>query len=174
MVPGENYLLEMITEFSKANIRFIVAGGVAMVLHGIERMTIDLDIAVDFEQENIAKFLECVYRWKMVPRAPLSIDILRDTEKLAALSREKNALVFTLVDNDNPFKQIDIFIAPEMSYKILSENVQKLTVGNHDILVVSPEKLLELKENIIEPRDKDLYDISSLKKLIKKQRQKND
>lgn len=42
----ENYLKEMLVTLTDAGVEFVVGGGVACVLHGVERVTLDLDIAV--------------------------------------------------------------------------------------------------------------------------------
>jgi hypothetical protein len=39
----ENYLKEMLVTFGDAGVEFVVGGGVACVLHGVERVTLDLD-----------------------------------------------------------------------------------------------------------------------------------
>jgi len=41
----------------KNNIRYAVAGGVALVLHGVVRFTADVDLIVDLEQENLRRFV---------------------------------------------------------------------------------------------------------------------
>jgi hypothetical protein len=96
MPDRTNHLKDLILELTRARVRFIVAGGVAMVLHGIERMTVDLDIMLDFEPENVDRFLVCASRLGLTPRAPVSADILRDREKITELVEGKNALVFPI------------------------------------------------------------------------------
>ncbi len=39
------------------NVRYAVAGGVALVLHGVVRFTADLDLIVDLEPENLSRFV---------------------------------------------------------------------------------------------------------------------
>ena len=51
----------------------------------------------------------------------------------------------------------------------LVRNARKVTINDKEISVVSPQKLLELKKNIKEPREKDLFDIQELKKIIEKE-----
>ena len=38
--------------------RFAIAGGLAVVLHGVPRMTFDLDIVVDLEVENLLRLVD--------------------------------------------------------------------------------------------------------------------
>jgi hypothetical protein len=46
-------LLERLTD---AHVEFCIIGGVAAVLHGATRMTVDLDIAAPFTEENLTRF----------------------------------------------------------------------------------------------------------------------
>ena len=41
-------------------IRYLVVGAVAVNLHGIPRMTADLDVMVDLEKENVHRFIEMI------------------------------------------------------------------------------------------------------------------
>ncbi len=42
----QNHLNEILMVLSEKNVEFVVAGGVAVVLHEVERLTLDLDLAV--------------------------------------------------------------------------------------------------------------------------------
>jgi intracellular sulfur oxidation DsrE/DsrF family protein len=37
-----NHLKDILTALAKKGVRFVVCGGVAVALHGVERMTLDL------------------------------------------------------------------------------------------------------------------------------------
>ena len=47
-----NYLEELLRKLTEQKVRFVVAGGVAAVLHGVERTTMDLDIALEMSQKT--------------------------------------------------------------------------------------------------------------------------
>ncbi len=53
----KNHLTEILLALADARVDFVVAGGVAAVLHGVERVTMDLDLAVDLRPENVQAFL---------------------------------------------------------------------------------------------------------------------
>ena len=50
-----NYLREILENLVEQDVKFIICGGVAAVLHGVERMTIDLDISLDLERTDYFK-----------------------------------------------------------------------------------------------------------------------
>ena len=53
MKRAKNSLLEIIETLNKKKVNYIIAGGVAVVLQGVERLTMDLDTAVSLEEENV-------------------------------------------------------------------------------------------------------------------------
>ena len=54
----ENYLKEMLVTLADAGVEFVVGGGVACVLHGVERVTLDLDVAVQLNAPNLDRYRE--------------------------------------------------------------------------------------------------------------------
>jgi hypothetical protein len=53
----ENYLKEMLVTLADAGVEFVVRGGVACVLHGVERVTLDLDVAVQMNSSNLDRLI---------------------------------------------------------------------------------------------------------------------
>jgi hypothetical protein len=161
-----NHLLEILTVLSREKVDFIIYGGVAAVLHGVERMTLDIDLAVDTGTENLLRFLHAMELLAMVPRAPVAPGVLLDKAFREQMVKEKGALVFTFLDPEQPFKQIDVSLKAELSYTALITHTIKKTIGKTVVKCVSVEKLLQLKERVEHPRQKDLLDIAALKRML--------
>ncbi len=161
-----NHLKEIIITLADSGVDFIICGGVALALHGVERMTMDIDIALDMREGNIQKFLDAMKSLELVPRAPVSADSLLDPEKRRLMIEEKNALVFTFIDTRIPFRQVDIFLGEE-AFNSMEDDVEMIEIDRHKIRVVSKKRLLQMKKEISPQRDKDVYDINALEKLIK-------
>lgn len=166
MENSKNILLEIIEALNFEGVNYIIAGGVAVVLHGVERLTMDLDTAVSLDKENIEKFLKVMKNLNLVPRLPVSADSLLDPEKIRIMVEEKNAIVFTFIDPHFPLKQVDFFMLKELSYESLIQYSEELDLGQHKIKVVAKQKLVDLKLKVNPMRDKDLFDIRELQKLI--------
>jgi hypothetical protein len=167
----ESHLVEILCALSDHQVDFVVAGGVAMVLHGVERTTLDLDLAVSLETENLHRFLEAMTNLRLVPRAPVPAEIILDQESVAALIREKNALVFTFWSPKEPYRQIDLFLTPENSFDDLIADAYLLEIRARVIRVASRRKLIEMKSRVRPIREKDISDIRALTELETKERQ---
>ncbi|HEY5122111.1 MAG TPA: hypothetical protein VIK14_00085 [Ignavibacteria bacterium] len=158
-------LFNLLKELSKANIKYVVCGGVACVLQGVERATFDLDIAFSFTKEDLDKLLKITEKFKLIPRIPEPVKNLYDEEKREKWVREKGALVYTFFSSSGPL-QIDIFLSYPISFQELFVNADIIKVEGLEVYVSSKEDLLKAKKKIIPLRDKDKIDIKELKKLI--------
>ena len=78
VVSQESHLVEILCALSDHHVDFVVAGGVAMVLHGVERTTLDLDVAVSLEPDNLRRFLEAMTHLRLAHRAPVPAEIILD------------------------------------------------------------------------------------------------
>ena len=170
VMSQESHLVEILCALSDHRVDFVVAGGVAMVLHGVERTTLDLDVAVSLEPDNLRRFLEAMANLRLVPRAPVPPEIILDRESIARLIREKNALVFTFWSPQEPYRQIDLFLTRENSFDDLIADAYLLDIRARVIRVASRRKLIEMKSRVRPVRAKDISDIRALTELEKKER----
>jgi hypothetical protein len=161
----ESHLIEILCTLQARGVDFVVAGGVAMVLHGVERMTLDLDVAVSLEPENLKRFLSALSQLNLVPRAPIPADTILDAARVEELIQEKNALVFTFWNPQEPYRQIDMFLTRENSFDDLIADAHALIIRGRTIRVASRRKLIEMKSRVRPIREKDLNDIKALTKI---------
>lgn len=166
MVEQKNSLLEIVNVLNAKGVEYIIAGGVAVVLQGVERLTMDLDAAVSLDKENIENFLAAMKELKLQPRLPLPADSLLDSEKIRIMCEEKNALVFTFIDPNSPIRQVDFFLSKELSYEALKNDFEEMDLEGIKIKVLTKQKLVELKLRVNPMRDKDMTDIKELQKRI--------
>jgi len=164
-----NRFESLLTALSDSHADFIVAGGVACVLQGVERVTLDLDLALRFTPKSLSGFLEVMTDFGLVPRAPVSAEILADPKARKAIVDTKHAIVFTFLDPDDPFWHVDVFLTDELSYPTLRGSCDKVELDDCSILILSKQKLLELKKAIRPPRSKDQLDMTELARLLKQE-----
>ncbi len=55
-----NLLKDVFSSFQKHNVRYLVIGGIAAVLHGVPRATFDLDILIEANEENAQRLLKAL------------------------------------------------------------------------------------------------------------------
>ena len=55
-----------------------MCGGVAAVLHGVERMTMDIDLSLDLDRSNLEKFISVMKNMNLKPRVPVPPESILD------------------------------------------------------------------------------------------------
>ena len=143
--------------------RYLVVGGVAVVLHGIVRLTVDLDLMVDLESKNLRRFIEAMKSLGYKPRAPVAASDLLDQEKRRQWADEKNMLVFSFYNPKKPYEVVDIFIDEPIDFDEAYSGRKTYKAGSLNIPVISIENLKKLKKS--SGREQDKLDIEALKAL---------
>jgi hypothetical protein len=64
-------LVKVFQALNKRRVRYLVAGGVAAVLYGNPRFTKDLDLFVDFDENNLKKLVRTFKFLRFTPRIPV-------------------------------------------------------------------------------------------------------
>ena len=157
---------EIISALLEADVDFIVGGGVACVLQGVERVTMDVDIAVATDPENFSRFIGVMEDLGLKPRVPVDPRTLLDDRVLDNIINEKHALVFSFLDPDLPTRHVDIFLRNDLNHEALSPHVETVQFRGRVLKVVSKQKLLDIKLAISPPRTKDRIDIEFLQKNV--------
>jgi predicted nucleotidyltransferase len=160
-----NHINEILLALADARVDFVVGGGVAAVLHGVERVTLDVDLALNMEPANVEKFLGAMQELRLKPRVPVPARDLMSSEAVQRMIAEKGAIVFSFVDFDRPLRHVDIFLRRDLSFEELSGSAHMVLVEGRAIKIIGIEKLLQIKRTILPLRDKDLIDIKELEKL---------
>lgn len=166
----KNHLQELLVALSGAGVRYVVCGGVAVALHGVERMTLDLDLSVEMTGKNLQLFLDVMAVQQMQPRVPVAPEVILDPEKRKIIIEEKNARVFTFVDSKRPYRQVDIFLVNRFQYADLLKDAEIIEINGNTVYIASVSKLIEMKRDVQPLREKDSLDIKHLEQLRKERK----
>ena len=162
----KNLLFEAIKKLAKENVDFVICGGIACILQGSDRNSLDLDLNINMSQINLTNLVNVAQEMGWKPRVPVPIEDLMDGNKRKQWIEEKNALVFTLLSNDGML-QIDIFLSYPIGFETLKKDANIFEIDDIKFAVSSKEHLIQAKESINPKRQQDDYDINILKKIIK-------
>jgi predicted nucleotidyltransferase len=148
---------------NKAKVKYVVAGGVAVVLHGYMRATADLDLIVLLEEENLSRFYDALKTVNYHPKVPVTKEQFKDKKQRALWKKEKGMIVFSFVDRNPPFQLIDMFVDEPIPFGELYKKKKNIKVGGVLIPLIGIDHLLKLKKKA--GRDKDLNDIEQLNEI---------
>ncbi|MGH8135055.1 MAG: nucleotidyltransferase domain-containing protein [Steroidobacteraceae bacterium] len=91
-------------------LRYVVVGGLALVLHGVDRLTADVDLAVDLAPAAAARLVDALEEGGYRATAPVDARQLADPVIRAAWHRDRNMQVFSYWDTTGRRPTIDICI----------------------------------------------------------------
>src|SRR3954462_4996639 len=100
----------VLTALEEAKVRYLVVGGVAVVLHGYLRTTLDLDLVLQLERDNLERALKALANLELRPQAPVPLDSFADPKTREIWLREKIMTVFSLWHPDHPGFAVDLFV----------------------------------------------------------------
>jgi predicted nucleotidyltransferase len=143
-----------------AGVRYVVVGGLATVLHGYARLTADVDLAVDLAPEEAIKMIQTLVANGFRPQVPVSPDAFADPEVREVWLRDKHMLAFSLVDQANPMRVVDLLLKPDVPFAELLARSEAVALNNTTVRIASIEDLVALKRHAGRPQD--LADIEQL------------
>ena len=76
MATGD--LARIFAALEQSGTRYLVVGGVAVVLHGYPRFTADLDLVLALDPANLRLALDALAQLGYRPRAPVALDEFLD------------------------------------------------------------------------------------------------
>ncbi|MDD5009418.1 MAG: hypothetical protein PHU49_11440 [Syntrophorhabdaceae bacterium] len=148
---------------NKAKIRFAVTGGVAMVLYGGVRLTVDLDLIVCLRADNLEKFIAALDKLGYKPKLPVDGKAFLDPAMRSRWAEEKNMVVFSFHRPDKPMNLIDVFIREPIDFDEIEKELVWFEAADLRIPVISKRHLKQLKSST--HREQDAADIRVLESM---------
>lgn len=155
----------LLTQLTEAGVRYLVVGGVAVVLHGYLRATADLDLIVDLEPRNLAITVTVLERLGFRPRPPVALRDFADPEERARWVVEKNLQILSLWHPEMPGFELDLFVKLPFGFDESYARASIARLGTSDVTVASIDDLVAMKRDAGRPRDQE--DIDALLALKK-------
>jgi hypothetical protein len=156
---------EVFRKLGEKKVRYAVAGGVALVLHGVVRMTADLDLIVDLSPDNLKIFVSAMTELGLKPRLPVKAEDFADLEIRESWIKEKGMKVFTFYHPERQINQVDIFVEEFIKFSEIEKETVWIRARDITIPIVSLSHLKRLKE--ISGRPQDMADIEAIEELQK-------
>lgn len=144
-------LTELCDAFNRYGVKYVVVGGFAVIMHGLARMTEDIDFFIEDSAENIEKIKVAL---KSLYNDPFIDELKSEDIKQYAVIR------YGTPDNFN----IDLIgkMGEEMiSFKDVVRDAEFFEIDDLKIPVCSLDMLIKMKETV---RDRDMRDLKFLKK----------
>jgi len=151
----------ILAAFERAAVRYVVVGGVAVVLHGHLRLTADLDLVVQLERRNLEAALRALAELGYRPRAPVPALGFADPDTREAWVRDKGLIVFSFSCSDRPGLEVDLFAREPFPFDQVHARAVRVPLDTAQAVVIALDDLLALKSKAGRPSD--LADVEALR-----------
>jgi len=154
----------IIRALNAADVRYLVAGGLAVIAHGFVRFTADVDVVLDLEPGNLRRAIPALTSLGYRPRAPVEFEQFADPAERARWASEKGLTVFSLFSPAHPAIEVDLFLEAPFEFESAYARSPRLEVapGVPASFVALPD-LIAMKRKA--GRAQDLVDIDRLETL---------
>ena len=138
-------------------VKFAIAGGYAVALHGAVRGTVDLDLVLEISPGNYKRAELALNGTGLVSRLPVS------AEQVCAFRGEyiknRNLIAWSFWNPGNPAEIVDIIITDNLK----SLKTTNIRAGDMELPVISRADLIRMKRKSGRPQD--LEDVKALESL---------
>ncbi len=150
----------MVEKLQQNKIKFAIAGGYAVAMHGAVRGTIDLDLVVLLEKNNLTKLESALKELRLQSRIPIDADdLFRFREEYIS---KKNLIAWSFIDPQNPSHIVDIIITHDLAQM----SVKNISIRGNKIPILSISSLIKMKKESARPQD--MEDVKALEALSEK------
>ena len=157
----------IVRALNDANTRYLIVGGVAVNVHGYERLTEDLDLVIGLQRENILAALRALEAIDYHMSIPVTPEAFAERELRENWRREKGMIVLKLWSDTHRRTPIDIFIYEpfDLEHELAAARWESLS-AELKAPVVQYETLMRMKREAGRPQDlADMADLARIQEL---------
>lgn len=144
-------------------VRFLLVGGMAVVAHGVGRMTYDIDLVIQLTPDNVRRTFETLTQLGFRPRIPISVDEFSNPQNREKWAREKGMIVLNWFSEKEEPCAIDLFIREPFPFDVTFAKAVPSAVNGIPFRYVDLQTLIQMKREAGRPVD--LGDVRQLEKI---------
>ncbi|WP_435627820.1 DUF6036 family nucleotidyltransferase [Candidatus Ferrigenium straubiae] len=157
------FYVDLFSALDHHKVDYLLIGGLAVSLHGVERATMDVDITVAMHPANLAALIEAVKELNLAPVLPVPLESLGDIELLREWHAQRNLEAFALRTPELAGVTIDVLLFPPVDFAGMAARAVEFDVAGTAIRVVSIDDLIALKKAVGRPID--ISDVEHLQRV---------
>lgn len=157
------FYIDLFSALARYQVQYLLIGGLAVSLHGVERATMDVDITVAMHAHNLAALIAMAKELELSPVLPVPLESLNDLEVLKAWHRQRNLAAFALRTPQISGVTIDILLFPPLNFAEMHQRAVSFNVAQVNVQVASIDDLIAMKRAVGRPID--LSDIQHLERI---------
>lgn len=140
---------------------YVLIGGLAILLHGIERATMDIHATVAMTPDNLSALVEMARELGMTPALSVALESLSNLDQLAQWHHERNLEAFAPRAPGLSDVTLDILLYPPVDYAQMRSRSVTFLAGDVPVVIASIDDMIALKQTVGHPIDLADIDTSS-------------
>lgn len=157
------FYLDLFRELNKQGVEYLLVGGLALNIHGVERATMDVDLMIALDDSNLRAFILAAGALHMTPVLPVDIHDLADPGKRADWIKNRHMIAFAMRSPDIYGPTVDILIQTGIDFSTAWSHRIEKQVGGTVVNLASIDDLMAMKTGTGRLRDE--ADVNALKRL---------
>ncbi len=157
------FYFDILEGLYRKKIKYLIVGGLAANLHGVPRMTQDIDIILLLDRENVDQFLKLMSDLDYIPRLPVDPSGLAVPDIRKKWTNEKNMKAFSFYHRSRNRNVVDIVIDHPLDFNHAYERSLTINVRDFKVSLLNIDDLIEMKKNT--GRDRDESDVEMLREI---------
>ena len=110
-------LESVVASLNSANVRYLIAGGLAVAAHGYLRFTADVDLVIELDPDNIHAAFTALEDLGYRPTVPVTAEQFADQLQRERWINERRMQVLNLFSDRIRTTPIDIFVAEPFDFE---------------------------------------------------------
>lgn len=152
-----SFLHRVCAALASQGIRYALVGGHAVALHGAVRGTVDVDIALAWNQHTLQAAEQALQAIGLVSRLPVTAaDVFAFRDEYIT---QRNLIGWNFYNPDNLTEQVDIVI----NYDLTGRRLKRIATAGGTLIVLGLADLIMMKR--ASGRPQDLEDVNALEQL---------
>lgn len=136
--------LPVFSTLNNANIKYIIVGGLATLLHGYMRLTANIDLIINLERNEALKCITTLLDMGLTPRQPVDPYDFADSEIRSTWIKDKNMVVFSLFNPNDPLISVDLFVDNPIQFEDLWDRGEIVDIGGQEVKIASIPDLITI------------------------------
>ena len=157
------FYLDLFHALDRENVRYVLIGGLALNIHGVERATMDIDLMLAMDADNLEAFRRVAESLGMTPVLPVSMKDFADPATLQQWIDEKHMLAFALRPKESSAPTVDILVRPKLAFDMVWVRHVEKDLGDIHVHLAHIDDLIALKTGT--GRQRDAADVIALERL---------
>jgi hypothetical protein len=157
------FYLDLFRCLHEHRVRYLLVGGLAMNLHGVPRMTMDVDIVLALDSPNLDAFMMCARELGLKPQAPVPLESLKDPAQRKEWIETKHMIAFALNAPRSSGATVDVLIQHQLDIESAFAAAITRVIDGVPVSLCGIKDLIALKQDT--GRQQDAADVEHLRRI---------